>query len=99
MTDHEFHRIARGAQSAIENGYRAGVTSDGRAVYHVLSDQGTLLRYWFTLNPCLQVIGFATQRPWVGDCHPEHFDIRECADPAISAAVAHWSGHRPVVLS
>lgn len=91
--------IVAAADKAIANRYVAGVTRDGREVFHVLSDQGTLLRYWFTLNPCLGVIGYAAQKPWIGDCHPDHFDIRECADAEISAAVAHWSRHRPVVLS
>lgn len=95
----DFDSVVRMAQAAIDNRYLAGVTADGREVFHVLSDQGTLLRYWFTLNPSLEVIGFATQKPWVGDCHPEHFDIRECSDAAISGAVVHWSNHRPAVLS
>lgn len=95
----DFQRIADAAAAAIANRYLAGTTVDGREVFHVLSDQGTILRYWFTLNPCHLVIGFAAQKPWVGDCHPDHFDIRECTDPAISQAVAHWSQHRPVVVS
>ena len=95
----DFDAIVAMADAAIANRYLAGVTTDGREVFHVLSDQGTILKYWFTLNPCMQVIGFAAQIPWVGDCHPEHFDIRECTDAAISQAVVHWSKHRSAVLS
>jgi len=86
----DFDAICRAAAMAIQNGYVAGVTGDGRTVFHVLSHQGTLLQYWFTLDES------AVNAP-AGD--PRQFDIRECADTQISNAVVHWSQHRAAVLS
>lgn len=86
----DFDSIVRAADKAIASGYVAGVTGDGRTVFHVLSHQGTLLQYWFTLDES------AVNAP-AGD--PRQFDIRECADTQISSAVVHWSQHRAAVLA